>query len=74
MTVTSRLHRQKGKERQRKTEENVERRPLVTLFAKNLRGQGSRLSTGQAEGGPHAPEEAAPAPTVGFRVIIDGLV
>ena len=29
MTVTSRLHRQKGKERQRKTEENVERRPVV---------------------------------------------
>ena len=25
-------------------------------FAKNLRGQGSCLSTGQAEGGPHAPE------------------
>ena len=39
-------------------------------FAKNLRGQGSCLSTGQAEGGPHAPEEAAPSPTVGFRVII----
>ena len=38
-------------------------------FAKNLRGQGSRLSTGQAEGCPHAPEEAAPSPTVGFRVI-----
>ena len=36
-------------------------------FAKNLRGEGSRLSTGQAEGGPHAPEEAAPAPTVGVR-------
>ena len=30
MTVTSRLHRQKDTERQRKTEENVERRPLVT--------------------------------------------
>ena len=43
-------------------------------MAKNLRGQGSRLSTGQAEGGPHAPEEAAPSPTVGFRVVIDGLV
>lgn len=43
-------------------------------FAKNLRGQGSRLSTGQAEGGPHAPEEAAPAPTVGVRFIVDGLV
>ena len=38
-------------------------------FAKDLRGQGSRLSTGQAEGGPHAPEEAAPPPTVGFRVM-----
>ena len=33
---------------------------LRIAFAKNLRGQGSRLSTGQAEGGPHAPEEAAP--------------
>ena len=43
-------------------------------FAKDLRGQGSRLSTGQAEGGPHAPEEAAPPPTVGFRVIINDLV
>ena len=43
-------------------------------FAKNLRGQGSCLSTGQAEGGPHAPEEAAPPPTVGFRVNIDSLV
>ena len=43
-------------------------------FAKDLRGQGSRLSTGQAEGGPHAPEEAAPPPTVGFRVNIDGLI
>ena len=43
-------------------------------FAKNLRGQGSRLSTGQAEGCPHAPEEAAPAPTVGVRFIVDGLV
>ena len=42
--------------------------------AKNLRGEGSRLSTGQAEGGPHAPEEAAPAPTVGVRFIVDGLV
>ena len=30
MTVTSRLHRQKDTERQRKTEENVERRPVVT--------------------------------------------
>ena len=29
MTVTSRLHRQKDKERQRKTEENVGRRPVV---------------------------------------------
>ena len=27
-----------------------------------------------AEGCPHAPEEAAPSPTVGFRVIIDDLV
>ena len=26
------------------------------------------------EGGPHAPEESAPPPTVGFRVNIDGLV
>ena len=43
-------------------------------FAKDLRGQGSRLSTGQAEGGPHAPEEAAPPPTVGFRVIIEGFL
>ena len=43
-------------------------------FAKNLRGQGSGLSTCQAEGGPHAPEEAAPPPTVGFRVNIDSLV
>ena len=34
--------------------------PRIAL-AKNLRGQGSRLSTGQAEGGPHAPEEAAPS-------------
>ena len=34
----------------------------------------SRLSTGQAEGGPHVPEEAAPPPTVGLRVIIDDLV
>ena len=47
--------------------------PRIAL-AKNLCGQGSRLSAGQAEGGPHAPEEAAPSPTVGFRVIIDGLV
>ena len=39
-----------------------------------MRGQGSRLSTGQAEGCPHAPEEAAPPPTVGFRVIIEDLV
>ena len=30
MTVTSRLHRQKDKARQRKTEEKVERRPVVT--------------------------------------------
>ena len=88
MTVTSRLHRQKGKERQRKTGENgpkirVRGRGSSTCapgsgpriaFAKNLRGQGSRLSTGQAEGGPHAPEEAAPPPTVGFRVIIEDLV
>ena len=95
MTVTSRLHRQKDKEEQRKTEENVDRRPVVAprygvrwrgsstcapgsgpriALAKNLRGQGSRLSTGQAEGGPHAPEEAAPPPTVGFRVIIEDLV
>ena len=29
MTVTSGLHRQKDKERQRKTEENVDRRPVV---------------------------------------------
>ena len=64
MTVTSRLHRQKDKERQRKTEENVDRRPVVApgagvrwrgsstgapgaglrmAFAKDLRGQGSRL-------------------------------
>ena len=43
-------------------------------FAKDLRGQGSRLSTGQAEGGSHAPEESAPPLTVGFRVIIDDLV
>ena len=88
MTVTSRLHRQKGKERQRKTGENgpkirVRGRGSSTCapgsgpriaFAKNLRGQGSRLSAGQAEGCPHAPEEAAPSPTVGFRVIIEGLV
>ena len=39
-----------------------------------MRGQGSGLSTRQAEGGPHAPEEAAPAPTVGVRFVIDGLV
>ena len=95
VTVTSRLHRQKDKERQRKTEEKGDRRPVVAprygvrwrgsstcapgsgpriALAKNLRGQGSRLSTGQAEGGPHAPEEAAPPPTVGFRVIIEDLV
>ena len=95
VTVTSRLHRQKDKERQRKTEEKGEKRPVVApgagvrwrgsstgapgaglriTVAKDLRGQGSRLSTGQAEGGPHAPEEAAPPPTVGFRVIIDDLV
>ena len=42
-------------------------------FSKNLRGQGSGLSTCQAEGGPHAPEESAPPPTVGFRVIIEDL-
>ena len=29
VTVTSGLHRQKDKERQRKTEENVDRRPVV---------------------------------------------
>ena len=29
MTVTSRLHRQKDKERQRKTGEKVDRRPVV---------------------------------------------
>ena len=29
VTVTSRLHRQKDKARQRKTEEKVERRPVV---------------------------------------------
>ena len=95
MTITSRLHRQKDKERQIKTEENVDGRPVgarragvrwrgsstcapgsgpLIAFAKDLRGQGSRLSTGQAEGGPHAPEEFAPPPTVGFRVIIDDLV
>ena len=95
MTVTSGLHRQKDKERQRKTEEKGDRRPVVApgagvrwrgsstgapgaglriAVAKDLRGQGSRLSTGQAEGGPHAPEEAAPPPTVGFRVIIEDLV
>ena len=88
MTVTSRLHRQKGKERQRKTGENgpkirVRGRGSSTCapgsgpriaFSKNLRGQGSGLSTCQAEGGPHAPEESAPPPTVGFRVNIDGLV
>ena len=44
---------------------------LRIAFAKNLRGQGSRLSTRQAEGGPHASEEAAPPPTVGFRGIDD---
>ena len=37
---------------------------LRIAVAKDLRGRGSRLSTGQAEGGPHAPEEAAPPPTV----------
>ena len=51
---------------------------LRITVAKDLRDQGSRLSTGQAEGGPpparHAPEEAAPPPAVGFRVIIDDLV
>ena len=47
---------------------------LRIAVAKDLRGQGSRLSTGQAEGGPHAPEEAAPPPTVGFRVIIEDLM
>ena len=95
VTVTSRLHRQKDKDRQRKTAEKGDRRPAVAAgagvrwrgsstgapgarlrvtVAKDLRDQGSRLSTGQAEGGPHAPEEAAPPPTVGFRVIIDDLV
>ena len=87
VTVTSRLHRQKDKERQRKTAEKGDRRPVVApgagvrwrgsstgapgaglriTVAKDLRGQGSRLSTGQAEGGPHAPEEAVPPPAVGF--------
>ena len=33
VTVTSRLHRQKDKERQSKTEENVDRRPVVALGA-----------------------------------------
>ena len=47
---------------------------LRITVAKDLRDQGSRLSTGQAEGGPHAPEEAAPPPAVGFRFIIDDLV
>ena len=47
---------------------------LRIAVAKNLRGQGSHLSTGQAEGGPHVPEEAAPPPTVGFRVNINGLI
>ena len=91
MTVTSRLQT----ERQRKTKENVDGRPVGArrsgfmrrgsntwapssgpriAFSKNLRGQGSGLSTCQAEGGPHAPEESAPPPTVGFRVIIDDLV
>ena len=40
---------------------------LRIAVAKDLRGQGSRLSTGQAEGGPHAPEEAAPPPTVNCK-------
>ena len=65
VTVTSRLHRQKDKERQRKTEEKGDRRPAVApgagvrwrgsstgapgaglriTVAKDLRGQGSRLS------------------------------
>ena len=73
VTVTSRLHRQKDKERQRKTEEKGDRRPVVApgagvrwrgsstgapgaglriAVAKDLRGQGSRLSTGQAYIGP----------------------
>ena len=72
VTVTSRLHRQKDKERQRKTAEKGDRRPAVAAgagvrwrgsstgapgaglritVAKDLRDQGSRLSTGQAEGG-----------------------
>ena len=91
-------YRQKDKERQRKTEENVDRRPVVApryesggeaqalvrpardraatadCLCQNLRGQGSCLSTGQAEGCPHAPEEADPSPSVGFRVIIEDLV
>ena len=83
VTVTSRLHRQKDRERQRKTAAKGDRRPAVAAgagvrwrgsstgapgaglritVAKDLRDQGSRLSTGQAEGGPHAPEEAAPPP------------
>ena len=51
---------------------------LFQKLIKNLRGQGSGLSTCQAKGGPHAPEEPAPPPTVlvtvGFRVIIHDLV
>ena len=43
VTVTSRLHRQKDKERQRKTEENVDRRPVVAPGA-GVRWSGS--STG----------------------------
>ena len=58
MTVTSRLHRQKDKARQRKTEEKVERRPVVTP---------------RYESGGEAQALVRP-PTVGFRVIIDGLV
>ena len=69
MTVTSKKrsdrnleHRQKDKERQRKTEENVDRRPVVAPGA-GVRWRGS--STGAPGSGP---------PTVGFRVIIEDLV
>ena len=40
MTATSRLHRQKDTERQRKTEENVDRRPVVAPRAE-VRWRGS---------------------------------
>ena len=43
-------------------------------FAENLRGQGSGLSTRQAEAGPRAPENPTPPPTVGFLVNIIGLI